>query len=191
MSFIISILVVYGITNIIVHGKIFSECKSWLHNIIERLKKSTQTTFEDLADYKKYKIDYEYHILTKQYEDLQQNLSEKSTQEEIDLFDQLKSKILKKISKQKAGIMKKILTFHLVKFEELINCMMCTGFWIGLFYSILMYNFDINLFETSMNIASKNPVSFFLLACLFSGTCWIIDSVVDLLTDLKDKINAD
>jgi hypothetical protein len=56
-------------------------------------------------------------------------------------------------------------------FGELLSCSMCTGFWVGLFLWIInpltkLYYFD-NSFVTG-----------FLLACLSSGTSYILDKIV-------------
>jgi len=50
---------------------------------------------------------------------------------------------------------------------ELVNCPMCTGFWIGLFLAGIneyteLFTFDINI------------VTYFLLGCLSSGTSYIL-----------------
>lgn len=44
---------------------------------------------------------------------------------------------------------------------DLVNCVMCTGFWIGVIFS---FSVDIN---------------FFFAGCLSSGACWIIQTFID------------
>jgi Fe2+ transport system protein B len=186
MTIFLSILIVYGITNIIVHGTIFSGLKNKLKRFLSRLEDSTVAQLSDLVNYQKYNLNPE---IVKAFEQAQTELTSMASDHEVERFNSTRQDMLDEILKHKRkGIKVKIL-YVLTKFDELINCMMCTGFWIGLFFSILSCLVDINLFGYTIMISSS-PISIFLSACLFSGCCWAIDSVVDLLTDLKDKINA-
>jgi hypothetical protein len=56
-------------------------------------------------------------------------------------------------------------------FGELLSCSMCTGYWVGLTLWVLqpltnLYHFD------------SLPMTGFLLACLSSGTSYILDKTV-------------
>jgi hypothetical protein len=69
---------------------------------------------------------------------------------------------------------------------------MCTSFWVGLFISLISMKCNISIFSYSLIImtscGSLNVgLSLFLLACMLSGTTWMIHSLVDLLDELKNK----
>lgn len=66
-------------------------------------------------------------------------------------------------------------------FGELLACSMCTGFWVGLFLWIIqpltkLYYFD------------NHVITGFLLACLSSGTSYLLDKIV---SDEGIKINKE
>jgi hypothetical protein len=56
-------------------------------------------------------------------------------------------------------------------FGELLSCSMCTGFWVGLLLWLInpltnLYHFD------------SLPLTGFLLACLSSGTSYLLDKII-------------
>ena len=58
------------------------------------------------------------------------------------------------------------------KWNTLWNCPLCTGFWVGIFLSILSPYTELFSFERSF-------VNAFLLGCLSAGTSYLISVLVD------------
>lgn len=55
---------------------------------------------------------------------------------------------------------------------DLFSCTMCTGFWVGL----IMYVFS---FHTSLFNFDKEMATGFILACLSSGTSYVLSALFD------------
>lgn len=199
MELLLSILIVYGITLIIVQGKIFSGIKQDFSKLILKLSNYYDPTDEYLqtlilsnktnicSSLKEY-----YTKLLKKIE--KSNSDDPKIKEVLSLVDETiiaaKEKLLATRPKR-MRIYNKVLVYIFKKFEQLINCMMCTGFWIGLGFCVLAFFFNISIFGHAIQIITGTEnvyISMFLMACLFSGTTWIIHSIVDLLSDFKENM---
>lgn len=60
-------------------------------------------------------------------------------------------------------------------FGDLIQCMMCTSFWVGMFLSAFIFS------PTTHYGFIDNPLSLFLDACLASGAVWILHNLEEAL----------
>jgi hypothetical protein len=104
------------------------------------------------------------------------------TNESIESMYQIRFNLLKNDLKNKFILEeknKKRIIFIFNKLYKLSTCMMCSGFWVGLFLVLLLSIFNINVFGMSINIIQYNgilqwSISSFLLSCLFSGTSWFL-----------------
>lgn len=56
-------------------------------------------------------------------------------------------------------------------FGKLLNCPLCTGFWVGVFLAIISPYTSLFTFEYT-------PVNWFLLGCLSAGVCYLLSSAV-------------
>lgn len=56
-------------------------------------------------------------------------------------------------------------------FGDLIQCMMCTSFWVGAFISFFVYS------PTQLYNFTNYPLSIFFDACIASGAVWILHTV--------------
>lgn len=192
----LSILIVYSITNIIVLGSIFDDPKTILNKFISYLKTCLTFNENDLDNLTKYRykgftqyidcfIKYETCIMSSK------NPSEKL----IENFNKSRTLLINKINeyKSKRYFIKTIL-YLLEKFNELISCFMCTGFWIGCLYTILTTFININMFDISLTLIVWNGIPWFisllLLSCMFSGTSWIISKIIGVLIVLEDKLET-
>lgn len=194
MVFVVSILVVYGITNILVFGTIFDGVKTSFRNWISNLKKKNTATIDDLADYEKYeklvRNNYNKFMAFEEYQDLLTGM-ENPSDSLIMNFERSRDAVLKLIQEYKHSRLRTGLIWFSEKIDKLFQCMMCTGFWVGLIFAILTFILDINLFGVPIVLVQEGAalvLNLFLLACMFSGTCWIINSVVDLLVVKKDQM---
>jgi len=67
-------------------------------------------------------------------------------------------------------------------FGKLLDCMMCTPFWVGFFLSLGSYLSGYTQFSPFYNNGLECVyISVFLDACLISGTTWLIHSVQEYL----------
>lgn len=192
---LISILVVYGITNIVVFGTIFDGVKASLSNFIQKLKNKNTATFEDLVDWEKYGKSEKVSSIGLAYQNYQDLItrSEYPNDHVVNNFEQSRDNLLSAIQKVKHSKFRSLAIWTLTKFDTLTQCMMCTGFWVGLLFTILTMIFNINLFGVPLVILPEGTtweLGLFLCACLFSGTCWIINSIVDFLVVKKDAIES-
>ena len=62
-------------------------------------------------------------------------------------------------------------------FKKLFECSMCLGFWTGVFFSLLSY------YINGMNY------NLILIPFISSGTCWFLDSLLDLIQESSLKIS--
>lgn len=68
---------------------------------------------------------------------------------------------------------------------ELLDCMMCTGFWVGMFYSIC-FSFDI---FSQYNYYISITLSTLIFATISSGTSWFLDSINEFLLSFVKTID--
>lgn len=189
LSILLSVFICYGITNIIVNGTIFEDIKGWITQKISTLEESLTFSFEDgIPDIKLF--------LNKKKAKKILNMFQLAEQELKDASDE--DGAIEKLQTYKVDIetlfflemnVKKHKLFVYKKLNKLINCMMCSGFWVGLFLTIIIYCSNINLFGMQMILISKNIsifswcISVFLLSCMFSGTSWFLGVISSFLGD--------
>jgi hypothetical protein len=195
LAFLISILIVYGITNIVVFGTIFDGVKASFSKFIQNLKNKNNARFEDLADWQKYRKNERVASIGVAYQNYQDLIaaSDNPNDHVINNFEQSRDNLLSAIQSVKHSKLRSMIIWGLSKIDKLIQCMMCTGFWVGLLFTILTLVFNINLFGIPIIILPEGStwgISLFLCACLFSGTCWIINSIVDFLVVKKEVIES-
>jgi len=188
-----SILIVYGITNILVFGTIFDGIKTSFRNWIDKLKLKNESSFDDLSDLYNYKIKIkENSDKFRAFEEYQTSISitDNPSDSLITNFEKSRNTVLDIIRNYKHSKFRSFIIWISEKIDKLFQCMMCTGFWVGLIISILSYIFNIKLFGVNFILieGSFSLIGVFLLSCMFSGTCWIINSFVDLLVVKKENI---
>lgn len=67
------------------------------------------------------------------------------------------------------------------RFQELLKCSLCTGFWVGIILAVTLKK-------------ERSGVKIFCLACASAGVCWIVDSILSLTQNTDsfiDKIQKD
>ena len=65
---------------------------------------------------------------------------------------------------------------------KLLNCMMCTPFWVGFFLSLGALLSGYTQFSPFYNVGLENIyLAIFLDSCLLSGTTWLIHTVQEYL----------
>lgn len=200
MSLILSILIVYGITLIIVQGKIFSNAKKQLSNLIEYLEKYYNSDMFNIDQMIKNNHKYisEQHINL--FNNLISQINDPNNSSKLEKLGELLSELTEKIKiiileKRKYKILFKILVYLLSLLQELTDCMMCTGFWIGIILSIITLNFNISIYGCLLNSVTTQGdfstcLTIFLLGGLFSGTTWAINSLVDFLFEIKNSLKS-
>ena len=64
-------------------------------------------------------------------------------------------------------------------FGQLVNCMMCTPWWVGLFISTTAQITGYTLLSPTYSYLGVEfiPISLFLDACLLSGTTWLLHTI--------------
>lgn len=191
LIFILSLLIVYGITLIIVQGTIFDGIKIQLSKWIESLEGylyPKEDKIYDLIEKNDSSIDPKlitmYNTLTSKIEGI--NPDTKNFQEVVTLLDDTRNTIKKKVWSNRSSWIIKLIQKLLIKLQKLINCMMCTSFWIGAFIFSLTLVVDISIFGIPLSIIThvsplNTTISGFLVSCLFSGTTWIIHAIVDTI----------
>lgn len=197
---ILSILIVYGITLIIVQGKIFNNFKIQLSKLIIYLESYYNPQPSDIA----MMVSNNHKYISEQHINLFVNISAQmndiKNKPKIEEIGNLLESLLEKI---KIGILEqrkyififKIMVYLLNKFQELINCMMCTGFWMGILLSIITLNFNISICGSLLNLVTTQGdlsigITVFLLGVLFSGTTWAINSIIDFFVEIKDSLKS-
>jgi hypothetical protein len=197
---LLSILIVYGITLIIVQGKIFNNTKIQLSKFITYIESYYNPQPIDIANMviNNHKYISEQHLTLYNNILLQFNdVKNKPKQEELgNLLESLREKIRISILEQrKFKILFKCFSYILNKTQELINCMMCTGFWVGIVLSIITLNFNISICGSLLNLVTTQGyfsicLTVFLLGGLYSGTTWAINSMVDFFVEIKDSLKS-
>lgn len=74
-------------------------------------------------------------------------------------------------------------------FKELIECSMCTGFWVGLYFSFVM---GITLLLEFLGISSliiKGLFYFMTLPFASSGVCWLLERLGVILDTIAHKLD--
>lgn len=177
---IIAILVCYGITNIIVNGTIFDGLKGYMRQRSSDLEDSLDFNFEEdgIPD-ERYFIDMK---CAKKYIDTIEKCQKEITKDYISDEDEDQISRLMMTAKwslknqfDSENKSKKRRIFFFNKLLQLTNCMMCMGFWVGAVLTTITCIFTINLFSVPIVLVSGNyAIGIFLLACMFSGTSWLM-----------------
>lgn len=177
---VVSILVCYGITNIIVNGTIFDGFKGYIRQRASDLEDSLDFNFEEDGI-----PDERYFVKTKSAKKYINTIEK--CQKDIakdDISDDEEDRISKilmtsqlslknKFGREEKAKKRRIFFFN--KIYQLTNCMMCMGFWIGALLTTITCLFTINLFSVPIVLVSGNYlIGIFLLACMFSGTSWLL-----------------
>ena len=186
MTLIIFILICYGITNIITTSSIFAPFRKW----VEDRKLTCQIGSDDPKGF----VFFEkiWYILSGNFimncrridllEKHRKLLHSAKSAEDIDYYTDSIEELQKCLQDDiDVSLFKSFLKFW-TKVDQLVNCQMCTGFWIGVFVGVL-FSFGINLFGiTIFTHPQQNEfiyaTSLFLHGCISSGTCWIIHNIV-------------
>lgn len=199
-SFLIIMFIVYGMSLIWVQGSIFSNLKSDLSKKINELKehfKPDQVQIHKLIEEKSQEID---PFILERYlhiNDLVQKTSPEVNNfgELIKVWNMSKEQIQRNITTKRFSLnpLGYIGLWIFEKFYKLWTCMMCSSFWIGLLISVFFNAFQVTIFGTSMHFINSDSliiynISIIFMGFVFSGTTWIIHSIVDLLDELKSKI---
>lgn len=195
MVFLISVLIVYGITLILVQGKIFEPTKIKLGKFVHSLGKKVDPSDDDIRERLAMGTDVSTESIVTWNKALKILGDSPSKDTESAVI-----KVMNDIIKiEQGGITtkygwQKLLYRFLCKLQELLQCMMCTGFWVGLLLCLVTSIFSISIFGIPLQIVTSAGynvlVTMFLMACLFSGTTWIINSVVDLLFEVKENLGG-
>lgn len=200
LSLFISILIVYGITLILVQGKIFANIKKCLSNLILKLEK--YYTFETIDIIRLIENNdgsiNEKEILL--YNEIISKLKEEKNEENLEKLSNILNSQQQKIKNiilknKKYKPLYKFLVWCLNTLQELINCMMCASFWIGIFLTCLTLIFNISICGSSLCLITPQGditviLATFMLGTLYSGTTWIINAFVDFFFELKDKLGS-
>lgn len=200
MSLFLSILICYGITLLIVQAKIFGPFKKFISIKIQNFEEylyPNDIVIGNLVLNNSSEIDQK-HINV--YKDILNKIEKNEDPKLLELLQDLQIKIKNNVIKNREN---KLLTYILIKpvykflilFLDLINCMMCTGFWIGIFLCILSIFCNITIFGSLLSIVTTQEVfpiiaSTILVGGLLSGTTWAINSIVDFFVELKDKLSS-
>lgn len=196
MILIISILLVYGITLLIVQGTIFDDCKirlaKWI-NSLEDSKIVDKSKIIDMLERSDRQIDNDcvemYFIMN---ERLAVADSPELIEELIKKQDELIEMVRQDLISPKFDFIKNILLFVLLKLQKVTSCMMCMGFWVGLGLCLLSLSIPLTLFGVSFVLISQTTffgygVSIFLLSCLLSGTTWMLNTAIEAIYDIKNN----
>jgi hypothetical protein len=174
----LTIIIVYGITNILVFGTIFDGAKDWLKQLIELNRGLSEINPDDYNNLHAY-ISTD-SLIHKYYEALDL-INKNPTPRNVAEFEKIQQEINFLILSKKPKP-HWILPF-IEKLLELLKCPMCTGFWVGFFVVVLTTWFNIILFGLPITIVSASGlpwfISAFLMSCFYSGTCWIIYNIVE------------
>jgi hypothetical protein len=197
LSFIIALLIVYGISLIIVQGTIFDGMKiqlsKWIDSLEGYLYPKEDKIF-DLIEKNDSTIDPKlitmFNTLTSKIEGI--NPDTKNFQEVVALLDDTRNTIKKKVWGRRSSWIIKLIQKLLIKLQTLVGCMMCTSFWVGYFIFALTLVVDISIFGIPLSIIThvsplNTAVSGFLVSCLFSGTTWIIHAIVDTIYSYRNN----
>lgn len=199
LSLLTSILIVYGLSLIIVQGKIFLNYKTLIVLYSDKIDKYLNPNDVAIGEM----INNDNNILDLKLKNLYKELFEKYQITHDDQILQLLTEIKDKLKVLYVQNLKNNYKFKyyfytflkniLDKFSSLINCMMCTGFWVGVILSISSILFNISIFGSSLHIISSIDTVSIIISCiymggLYSGTSWIINAIVDFFVEIKDRL---
>lgn len=199
-AFFISCLIVYGMTLILVQGAIFINAKKGLSKLINWLEKYYNPELFNIDEM----IQNNHKYISEQHIGLYNNLISKINQpnntsksEELgNLLRELIQKIKQNIvDKREYKFIFKFLVWCLNGLQYMINCMMCSGLWCGIILCVLTLNFNISICGSLLNLVTtqgdfSTGLTVFLLGCLFSGTTWAINALVDFFVEIKDSLQS-
>jgi hypothetical protein len=187
----ICILIVYGITLILVQGKIFEPAKIKLSLLINWLENKLDPSDDMVANWiNDEKLGDNHQKLWN--ESLKRlELSTEETFKEAQKFNKIIFEDIRKEISSNSNLLK-ALYWALNKVQLLLQCMMCTGFWVGVIVCLASLSGGISIFGISLHIVTAVgynilPTTFFM-ACLFSGTTWVIHTLVDFFYELKEGL---
>lgn len=186
ITILLTILVAYGITNIIVQGTIFEKVKAIFHQYLTDLSIGSKLDSDD-ANVDDISITYFFN----RWSAKRRMKKIKAIKEELMVEDVNEVVVIAKLQKEvkKFGKfienekeLKKVVSWFGFKLHKISNCFMCCGFWVGLFLSIVSTLFAINLFGVTLLLITYTTfwswlVSAFAMSCLISGCVWLINSV--------------
>lgn len=199
MSFLISILIVYGLTLILVQGKILYPIKVLYSKRLDKYKNYIDVSDEYIISLinKKHKsisindLDVYNKILNNlNIEKNEENLL-KLANLQIDLMKKIQNNIL---NKRKFNIFNSLVYWMLYKISEMLECMMCTGFWSGLFFTIITFIFNISICGYVLNMVTSEGdvaivITMFLLSLMYAGTTWLLHCIIDFFYNLTEKLS--
>jgi hypothetical protein len=188
ITLLIAILIVYGFVLIAVRGTIFSTHRTAFFvfvNKCEKWFKPEKYEIVELLATDSYEIDNNFKEL---HQKIVLSINNSNNDELLKLLDDLILKITTHVeNKRKTRKLKRISLFILKTIEKLWQCPMCLGFWIGVIICILTLLLNISILGSSLTIITCSGlpaiVSIFLMACLFSGTTWAIDQIVEYYSE--------
>jgi hypothetical protein len=202
MSLLITILIVYGATLIWVQGSIFFELKDNLLFKINKFKNFFIINEEEIEKLNEDELDEKSKKYFNTRKDsfsllLTTNPDNKNFEEVSRLFKLSTEKLKQSIEiSRKNKYYSRYLLFKIYeKFYKLWTCMMCSSFWIGCLLTMFYIFSGITLFGIPFDSVVNSSILIYKLigiiciGFLTSGTTWAINSIVDLLDDLKSKIN--
>lgn len=198
MILIVSILIVYGITLIIVQGSIFNNLRNYFKNKFEYYNKKINLNQEDiflLIEQESSEIPQKHlKIYNELYESIQKTeQSSPMFQRLVEAWDLANKTITDSLKTKRNSFSNRLGVYVFSKIDKFINCMMCMAFWVGLglilislFTHITIFGLPLILLE-GITIVDK-IVGIFLLSCMFSGTTWSINAIIDTLDEYKNKL---
>jgi uncharacterized protein YdcH (DUF465 family) len=195
MTVFLFLLIVYGITLIIVQGTIFDRPRILLSKLIDKINTQlypNEAEVFDLIEKNDKAIDPKliemFNSLTKSIQVM--NADTKNFNDAVSVLNNTRLKIKNQIWQSRSNIFLRFFDKTLNFFQTLISCMMCTSFWVAVFIILVTLFVDISIFGLSITVITvANPlataISGFFLACLASGTTWIIHVIVDTIYSYK------
>jgi hypothetical protein len=192
MELIIFILICYGVTNIITISSIFHPLRNWIKDKNEMCEGLRTWNPTDIVFFEKiWYIFNDFRLNSKRIDLLEKHrrlLSTAKTAEEIDYYTDSIEDVQKSLQNSipQNSVVLKLVHIFWSKMDQLINCQMCTGFWVGLFVmlsfaftapNMFLYMFD----KTADCTVYAATLSLIFYGCISSGTCWIIHNIVERL----------
>lgn len=191
ISFLISILIPYGFVLIVVRAKITEFLRTTIKSHIETVEKylfPSQETITELLVGNSSQISEIHLNLHAKIIDRINKTQDTYFPELTEMLKDLKQKIQTDLIRKRNTKINKIYLFLIKKFDELINCPMCLGFWVGICLAcILAYNPIILFNQQIIIISSLNPLTLFLWGCLTSGTTWAIDQFIEYFSNNQNS----
>ncbi len=195
---VVAMFMVYGVTLILVQGTIFNGIRNFLSQNIYKIEKALHPSTEEVLELIEASPKSINMKLLKIYQELQNSIAitdpnNPNFKKLLDMFEDVKNKIIKSVNKSRQTYLRKCNLWFLLKIQKLMSCMMCMGFWIGLFICIVSLFVNISICGVPFHIVTTKSlcdttVTCFLLSCMFSGTTWMIHALVDTLDEIKEHI---